>query len=112
MAIEDILAQIADANEEQVALLRKLNEPKPNPMAAAAQEWKRANPLLAKHLGAQLPTLSEAQNTLLEAAANYLNEKADSVDAEFVAQEFCDLYGNRLLQLNAAMQVFHTLGAH
>ncbi|MFM8173309.1 MAG: hypothetical protein ACKN81_07170, partial [Pirellulaceae bacterium] len=75
------------------------------------QQWKEANPHLAKACRKAADTLSRVQTQFLESMTEEIAEnQEDLLDGEFVLQEFVDKYGPRLAHLNGLLQVVAQLG--
>ena len=75
------------------------------------QQWKEANPHLAKACRKAADTLSRVQTQFLESMTEEIAENQEELlDGEFVLQEFVDKYGPRLAHLNGLLQVVAQLG--
>lgn len=75
------------------------------------QQWKDANPHLAKACRKAAETLSRVQTQFLESMTEEIAENQEELlDGEFVLQEFVDKYGPRLAHLNGLLQVVAQLG--
>jgi hypothetical protein len=76
------------------------------------QQWKDANPQLARACRRAAETLSRVQTKFLE---NMTVEVADQeeplLDGEFMLNEFVDRFGPRLAHLNGVLQVLAQLGS-
>ena len=78
--------------------------------ASELEQWKQANPRLARGCRQAAELLSQAQTEYLR---NLTEEVADSgdglLDGEFVLNELVDRYGPRLAHLNGVLQVLSQL---
>jgi hypothetical protein len=75
------------------------------------QQWKEANPHLAKACRKAADTLSRVQTQFLESMTEEISENHEELlDGDFVLQEFVDKYGPRLAHLNGLLQVVAQLG--
>ena len=75
------------------------------------QQWKDANPHLAKACRKAAETLSRVQTQFLESMTEEIAENQEELlEGEFVLQEFVDKYGPRLAHLNGLLQVVAQLG--
>ena len=76
------------------------------------QQWKEANPELARACRHAAETLSRVQTQFLE---NLTEEICDNqehlMDGEFMLNEFVDRFGPRLAHLNGVLQVLAQLGS-
>jgi hypothetical protein len=105
--IENQLEQIRALLERLV----QLSVPQPNQQAKALDNWREQNAELSNMLGKACDPLAAAQRALLEQSAGWLLENKDSMDSEFLINEFTDRFGSRLQHLNSAIQIYHNLGS-
>lgn len=73
-------------------------------------QWKDANPLLARRCRAAAEALSQVQTEFLQGLTVDVNDNFENmVDSEFVLNEFVDRYGPRLAHLNGVLQMLSQL---
>ena len=95
--LEDLISQNAAAQKQRMSEL---------------QQWKDANPHLAKHCRRAAETLSRVQTTFLEnLTVEILDNEEHLLDGEFMLNEFVDRFGPRLAHLNGVLQVLAQLGS-
>lgn len=110
----DLLRHLVAGQQQQNRLLEQMiqqqnavNEQR----ASELQQWKDANPELARSCRAAAETLSRVQTQFLD---NLTEEIADSdgslEESEFMLNEFVDRFGPRLAHLNGVLQVLAQLG--
>lgn len=110
----DLLRHLVAGQQQQNQLLEQLiqqqnavNEQR----AQELQQWKEANPDLARSCRSAAETLSRVQTQFLD---NLTEEIADSEgsleESEFMLNEFVDRFGPRLAHLNGVLQVLAQLG--
>ena len=76
------------------------------------QQWKDANPRLAKSCRRAAETLSRAQTEFLETLTEEIEDQDEHLlDGEYMLNEFVDRYGPRLAHLNGVLQVLAQLGS-
>ncbi|MEZ6090129.1 MAG: hypothetical protein R3C05_19295 [Pirellulaceae bacterium] len=111
----DLLRELVNGQQKQNELLEQLTQ-----QTAAMQkqrmnelqQWKDANPLLAKHCHRAAETLSRVQTQFLEnLTVEVLDNAEHLVDGEFMLNEFVDRYGPRMAHLNGVLQVLAQLGS-
>lgn len=77
------------------------------------QQWKDANPELAKSCRRAAEILSRVQSEFLEQMTEEIeDQQEDLADGEFVLNEFVDRYGPRLAHLNGMLQVLAQLSTN
>jgi ferric-dicitrate binding protein FerR (iron transport regulator) len=75
------------------------------------QQWKDANPKLARACRRAAESLSRVQAQFLESITDEVEaNEEDLLDGEFVLSEFVDRFGPRLAHLNGVLQVLAQLG--
>lgn len=75
------------------------------------QQWRDANPRLAKSCRSAAETLSRVQTEFLSTMTEEITEhEEDLVEGEFMLNEFVDRFGPRLAHLNGVLQVLAQLG--
>lgn len=119
----------ADVAEEQSGLLRsilaaqdrqnELMEELVNQLSGAQRQrnielnqWKQANPELARNCRVAAETLSQVQVEFLGTMTNEINENSDALmEGEFMLNEFVDRFGPRLAHLNGVLQILAQLSS-
>ncbi len=75
------------------------------------QQWKDANPRLARSCRRAAEALSKIQVQFLDNLTQEVAENEESLnDADFMFSDFVDRYGPRLAHLNGVIQVLAQLG--
>jgi hypothetical protein len=108
-----LLEQLVVGQDRQNELLEEIVEQMGSNQRHRANElnnWKEANPVLARRCRAAAEALSQVQteflhNLTFEVSDNYEN----MLDGEFVMNEFVDRYGPRLAHLNGVLQLLSQL---
>lgn len=94
--IEDLVQQNAAANKQR---------------AHELQQWKDANPELAKSCHRAAEALSRVQTRFLDDLTEEIEDTQEHlVEGEFMLNEFVDRFGPRLAHLNGVLQVLAQLG--
>lgn len=110
-----ILRQMLNSQEKQNQLLEQLiqqNAQAQKQRTTELQQWKDANPRLAKSCRRAAETLSRVQTEFLETLTVEVEENGDALlDGEFMLSEFVDRFGPRLAHLNGVLQVLAQLSA-
>lgn len=74
--------------------------------------WKQANPILAKRCKAAAEALSQVQTEFLHTLTFEVNDNFENMmDGEFVMNEFVDRFGPRLAHLNGVLQLLSQLSS-
>ncbi len=74
--------------------------------------WKQANPILAKRCKAAAEALSQVQTEFLHTLTFEVNDNYENMmDGEFVMNEFVDRFGPRLAHLNGVLQLLSQLSS-
>jgi len=74
--------------------------------------WKQANPVLAKRCKAAAEALSQVQTEFLHSLTFEVNDNYENMmDGEFVMNEFVDRFGPRLAHLNGVLQLLSQLSS-
>lgn len=125
----EIRPRSAPTAEEQVGLLRnilaaqdrqnELLEELINQFGAAQRQrgvelnqWKQANPELAKGCRHAAEALSQVQVEFLASMTREINDNVDALmDGDFMLNEFVDRYGPRLAHLNGVLQILAQLSS-
>lgn len=110
-----LLRQLAIGQEKQNQLLEQLVANTVNVQkqrAAELQQWKDANPRLAKSCRRAAETLSKVQSEFLTNLTDEVSDNEESLlDGEFMLSEFVDRFGPRMAHLNGILQVLAQLGS-
>lgn len=84
-----------------------------NQRANELNQWKDANPLLARRCRAAAEALSQVQTEFLQTLTVDVNDSfEDMIDSDFVLNEFVDRYGPRLAHLNGVLQLLSQLSSN
>lgn len=76
------------------------------------QQWKDANPQLARACRRAAETLSRVQTQFLETMTEEITDNSEALlDGEFMLNEFVDRFGPRMAHLNGVLQVLAQLGS-
>jgi hypothetical protein len=76
------------------------------------QQWKDANPRLAKSCRRAAEALSRVQTEFLKSLTEEIEDNEEVlVEGEYMMNEFVDRYGPRLAHLNGVLQVLAQLGS-
>ena len=110
-----LLHQLVIGQDRQNELMEELIEQNQNAQRQRANElnqWKDANPLLARRCRAAAEALSQVQTEFLQNLTVEVNDSyEDMKDSDFVLNEFVDRYGPRLAHLNGVLQLLSQLSA-
>lgn len=80
---------------------------------AELQQWKDANPLLARACRRAAEKLSKVQTQFLETLTEEVDDQEENlVEGDYVLNEFVDRFGPRLAHLNGVLQVLAQLGSN
>jgi hypothetical protein len=110
-----LLSQILETQQRQCKLMEDLLQ-----ATTAAQrsrtvelnQWKQANPHLARGCRIAAEKMAQVQSQFLENMTNEIAENAESMtDGDFMLYEFVDRFGPRLAHLNGVLQVLSQLGS-
>ncbi len=110
----ELLRHLVAGQQQQNQLLERLiqqqnavNEQRANEL----QQWKEANPELARACRSAAETLSRVQTRFLDNMTEEIADSEDSLEeSEFMLNEFVDRFGPRLAHLNGVLQVLAQLG--
>lgn len=110
-----LLHQMVEGQDRQNELLEEMVEQ----MGASQRQrnnelnqWKDANPLLARRCRAAAEALSQVQTEFLQNMTADVNDTYEGMmDSDFVLNEFVDRYGPRLAHLNGVLQLLSQLSA-
>ena len=111
----DLLRQLVAGQQQQNRLLEELvhqqvavNKQRANEL----QQWKNANPELARSCRAAAETLSRVQTQFLDVLTEEIADSEEHlIEGEFMLNEFVDRFGPRLAHLNGVLQVLAQLGS-
>ena len=110
-----ILVQLLEKIDAQNELLEKLvaqNISQQNQRSGELDQWKEANPELARNCRSAAETLSRAQTEFLEQLTTDVCDSDEALlDSNFMLSEFVDRYGPRLAHLNGVLQVLSQLSS-
>ncbi len=108
-----LLQQLVIGQDRQNELLEEMVEQMGAPQRQRSNElnqWKDANPLLAKRCRAAAEALSQVQTEFLQNLTVDVNDSfEDMLDSDFMLNEFVDRYGPRLAHLNGVLQLLSQL---
>ena len=109
-----LLHQIATGQQRQNQLLEQLVQATVTVQKQRAQEleqWKEANPRLAKSCRKAAEALSRVQTEFLETLTEEINDSEEHlIEGDYMLNEFVDRFGPRLAHLNGVLQVLAQLG--
>ena len=113
--VRGVLEQLVAGQDRQNELLEELIEQ----MGAAQRQrsselnqWKQANPQLARRCRNAAEVLGKVQSAFLESVTEEVLENADHMmEGEFMLNEFVDRFGPRMAHLNGVLQVLSQLSA-
>lgn len=112
----ELLRQLVAGQQRQIELLAELAQATAGlhkQRAAEIQQWKDANPKLARACRNAAETLARVQTQFLESITEEVIENEEHlIDGEFMLHEFVDRFGPRMAHLNGVLQVLAQLGDH
>jgi len=109
--LRDILSSQDRSNELLEELVATIGAQQKQRMAELNQ-WKKANPVLAKNCRAAAEGLSQVQSEFLHKMTEEVSDTMEDLkDGEFVLTEFVDRFGPRLAHLNGIIQVLAQLSS-
>jgi hypothetical protein len=115
-AVLSLLHQMVVSQQRQNQLLEQLVSTTVSAQKQRSnelQQWKDANPDLAKSCRRAAEILSRVQSEFLEQMTEEIeDQQEDLVDGEFVLNEFVDRFGPRLAHLNGVLQVLAQLSTN
>lgn len=111
----ELLRQMLASQQQQSRLMEELvqqtvaaNKQRANEL----QQWKNANPELAKSCRQAAETLSRVQTEFLNSLTEEIADSEDHLlEGEYMLNEFVDRFGPRLAHLNGVLQVLAQLGS-
>jgi hypothetical protein len=109
----ELLRQLVAGQQRQNELLAELTQLSVGmhkQRAAELQQWKDANPKLARACRRAAETLNSVQTRFLESITEEVEENKEHLeDGDFMLHEFVDRFGPRLAHLNGVLQVLSQL---
>ena len=110
-----ILLQLLEKIDQQNTLLEELlkqQASQQNQRSGELDQWREANPELARNCRSAAETLSRAQTEFLEQLTTDVCDSDETLlDSNFMLGEFVDRYGPRLAHLNGVLQVLSQLSS-
>ena len=110
-----LLHQLAAGQQRQNQLLEQLVQATVSMQKqrnTELQQWKDANPGLAKSCRRAAEALSRVQTEFLQTLTDEIEENEEVlVEGDYMMNEFVDRYGPRLAHLNGVLQVLAQLGS-
>lgn len=108
-----LLHQLVMGQDRQNELLEELVEQMQagqKQRVSELNQWKEANPLLAKRCRAAAEALSQVQTEFLQSLTVDVSDNYEGmIDSDYVLNEFVDRYGPRLAHLNGVLQLLSQL---
>lgn len=112
--VMELLRQLVNGQNQQNKLLEQLvqqNAAMQQQRANELQQWKNANPDLARSCRQAAETLSRVQTRFLDNLTEEITYNEENLlEGEFMMNEFVDRFGPRLAHLNGVLQVLAQLG--
>ncbi len=112
----ELLRQLVASQLQQNRLLEELvqqNAAANKQRANELQQWKNANPELAKSCRRAAETLSRVQTQFLDQLTDEIADSEEHlIEGEYMLNEFVDRFGPRLAHLNGVLQVLAQLGSN
>lgn len=110
-----VLQQVLETQRRQVELLEEMNkqmQASQRQRASELQQWKQANPQLAKSCWEASQALGQVQADYLRTMTTEVEfNSEDMLASEFVLNEFVDRFGPRMAHLNSILQVLGQLSS-
>ena len=111
----DLLRQLVAGQQQQIRLMEELVQQQADAQKQRAnelQQWKNANPDLARSCRKAAETLSRVQTQFLDSLTEEIADSEDHLmEGEYMLNEFVDRFGPRLAHLNGVLQVLAQLGS-
>jgi predicted DsbA family dithiol-disulfide isomerase len=115
LAMVTLMRQMICLQERQNQMLEQLLQHSTQMQRARTselQQWKDANPRLARACRNAAETLGKVQTQFLESITEEVEDNEDSLlDGDFMLNEFVDRYGPRMAHLNGVLQMLAQLGS-
>lgn len=112
--VVELLRQMVASQLQQNRLMEELiqqNVAANKQRANELQQWKNANPELARACRQAAETLSRVQTQFLDTMTEEIADSEEHlIEGEFMLNEFVDRFGPRLAHLNGVLQVLAQLG--
>jgi hypothetical protein len=109
--LRQILAALARQNELLTELVAHSTAPQ-RQRQSELEQWKKANPGLARECRGAAETLSKVQSEFLSTLTDEISLHGESLgEGEFLLSEFVDRFGPRLAHLNGILQVLAQLSS-
>lgn len=113
--VMELLRQLVAGQQQQNRLLEELVQQHTaanKQRATELQQWKSANPELAKSCRQAAETLSRVQTQFLDSLTEEISDSEEHlIEGEYMLNEFVDRFGPRLAHLNGVLQVLAQLGS-
>ncbi len=110
----DLLKQLVEGQRQQNILLEELLHQQVaanKQRATELQQWKNANPELARSCRRAAETLSRVQTEFLDTMTDEIEDSKEYLlEGDYMLNEFVDRFGPRLAHLNGVLQVLAQLG--
>ena len=110
----DLLTELVAGQKQQNRLLEELVHQQVaanTQRATELQQWKNANPELARSCRQAAETLSRVQTQFLDTLTEEIADSEEHlVEGDYMLNEFVDRFGPRLAHLNDVLQVLAQLG--
>lgn len=111
----DLLRQMLAGQQQQNRLIEELvqqNAAANKQRANELQQWKNANPDLARSCRQAAETLSRVQTEFLDSLTEEIADCEEHLlEGDYMLNEFVDRFGPRLAHLNGVLQVLAQLGS-
>jgi hypothetical protein len=113
--VMELLRQMVAGQQQQNRLLEELVSQQTaanKQRATELQQWKSANPELARSCRQAAETLSRVQTQFLDSLTEEIADSEEHlIEGEYMLNEFVDRFGPRLAHLNGVLQVLAQLGS-
>lgn len=111
----ELLRQLVTGQQQQNRLLEEMMQQQAaaqKQRVGELQQWKNANPDLARACRQAAETLSRVQTQFLDSLTEEIADSEDHLmEGEYMLNEFVDRFGPRLAHLNGVLQVLAQLGS-
>jgi hypothetical protein len=108
-----VMQQVLETQKRQVELLEEISknmQAGQRQRTAELQQWKQANPHLAKSCWRAAQALGQVQADYLKSMTDEVEDNAEDMTAsEYVMNDFVDRFGPRMAHLNSILQVLGQL---
>ena len=113
--VVELLRQLVAGQQQQNRLLEDLAQQQAaahKQRVGELQQWKNANPDLARACRQAAETLSRVQTQFLDSLTEEISDSEEHLmEGEYMLNEFVDRFGPRLAHLNGVLQVLAQLGS-